>query len=578
MMKRLLAILLCLVLAAGLLPVSAGGAELSAETPDLPFGGSRPLPVQSNSLDKGGMLIDVSTYDFDVSQMSDAAFNSLVNMMVYGDIVYYKEGTVEYLDVDRDGTLDLKSYKNGEDTYLTPTAKPSVQGFCRIDMSEGLVGQFESDGHEYFSYVVFAFAAPDKDYGTYTIDMSGASHHDLVYHLSAAGTSVIGTMSFLSRQGRFNAVMNEPLELTTDLDKDGHYDLTWSAAADGYAWFEMNSDTNLVGDYEVVLTSEEKAAAKGELAGYCSRLIFKFPPSDYGELIIDLDNSNSDMLFLFTDKGLAGHDSIMYLCSQGRIRAEMGESVMECYLDVDKDGKNDLLLTTGADGFNLYERLSGFSTWGTWRFFLSKSDIAAMKASGCEGCYSIVTFQFPGWQNPFYDVERGKYYYSSVLWAVNRTPQITEGTDEHHFSPNNPCTRAQVVTFLWRANGCPSPTITTHPFQDVKSSAYYYTAMLWAVENGITTGTDAPHFGPNNPCTRKQIVTFLWRAKGSPKPKSTYCPFTDVNPKASYYTAMLWAVENDVTTGTSPSKFSPEAVCTRGQVVTFLDRVFGPVG
>jgi hypothetical protein len=108
------------------------------------------------------------------------------------------------------------------------------------------------------------------------------------------------------------------------------------------------------------------------------------------------------------------------------------------------------------------------------------------------------------------------------------------------------------------------------PFKDVKESAFYYKAMLWAVEQGITTGTSATTFGPNKDCTRGQVVTFLWRAAGQPEPKSTSCPFTDVKATASYYKAVLWAVENGVTSGTSATTFSPGKICTRGQVVTFL--------
>ena len=184
----------------------------------------------------------------------------------------------------------------------------------------------------------------------------------------------------------------------------------------------------------------------------------------------------------------------------------------------------------------------------------------------------------PGFPNPFVDVEKGKYYYEPVMWAYYHDPQITAGSDDTHFSPNKDCTRAQVVTFLWRANGCPEPTITEHSFTDVKESAYYYKAMLWAVETGITTGATSTTFAPNKACTRAQVVTFLWRAKGSPEPSTTTCPFTDVKTSSGYYKAILWAVEEGVTTGTSDTTFSPNNTCSRGHVVTFLYRVYGPKG
>ncbi len=173
--------------------------------------------------------------------------------------------------------------------------------------------------------------------------------------------------------------------------------------------------------------------------------------------------------------------------------------------------------------------------------------------------------------NPFFDVKKGSFYYDAVLWAVNHAPQITNGIDATHFGPEAGCTRGQVVTFLWRTAGCPEPASKKNPFQDVKQGAFYYKAVLWAVDKGITKGTSATAFSPNATCTRGQIVTFLYRFKDSPK-ASAKNPFKDVSKSAFYYSAMLWAVENGVTNGTSKTTFSPGATCTRGQVVTFLYR------
>ena len=173
--------------------------------------------------------------------------------------------------------------------------------------------------------------------------------------------------------------------------------------------------------------------------------------------------------------------------------------------------------------------------------------------------------------NPFKDVSKDQYYYEPVLWAVNHEPQITAGTSATTFSPSNPCTRGQIVTFLWRAKGCPEPTITKNPFTDVKSSDYFYKAVLWAVEKEITAGTSKTTFSPDATVTRAQTVTFLWRAEGKPAVK-TANPFKDV-PAGQYYTdAVLWAVKNEITAGTSATTFSPENPCTRAQIVTFLYR------
>ena len=180
----------------------------------------------------------------------------------------------------------------------------------------------------------------------------------------------------------------------------------------------------------------------------------------------------------------------------------------------------------------------------------------------------------PGGGNPFKDVAEDAYYYDPVLWAVGHDPQITNGTSATTFSPNAACTRGQVVTFLWRAKGCPEPKNPDNPFKDVAPTDYYYKAVLWAKENGVTTGTSADKFSPNDPCTRAHVVTFLWRAEGEPAPKSTANPFNDVAEGQYYTTAVLWAVSHEpqITNGTGATTFSPGATCTRGQIVTFLYR------
>ena len=140
-----------------------------------------------------------------------------------------------------------------------------------------------------------------------------------------------------------------------------------------------------------------------------------------------------------------------------------------------------------------------------------------------------------------------------------------------HFAPSNPCTRGQVVTFLWRAAGSPEPEGNENPFTDISEGQYYYKAVLWAVENGITTGMTTTTFVPNNSCTRGQIATFLWRATGSPEPESDENPFPDVT-GGPFYKAILWAVENGITTGYTDGTFRPGNVCTRGNIVTFMYR------
>ena len=169
----------------------------------------------------------------------------------------------------------------------------------------------------------------------------------------------------------------------------------------------------------------------------------------------------------------------------------------------------------------------------------------------------------------FVDVPEGSYYEEAVNWAVEKG--ITTGTDATHFSPDGICTRAQAVTFLWRAAGSPAAKSAVMPFTDVKAGSYYYDAVLWAVENGITKGTSETMFSPDATCSRAQIVTFLWRSQKSPA-AGTANPFTDVKASAYYADAVLWAVKEDVTKGTTNTTFSPDANCTRAQIVTFIWR------
>ena len=171
----------------------------------------------------------------------------------------------------------------------------------------------------------------------------------------------------------------------------------------------------------------------------------------------------------------------------------------------------------------------------------------------------------------FHDVSRLDYFYDAVKWAAENG--IASGTGRYTFSPNAVCTRAQTVTFLWRAAGSPLPRYRVCPFTDVNPRDYYYDAVLWAVEQGITTGLNATTFGPDVTVTRGQVATFLYRAASAAKP-STFNPFTDVKTTAYNYNAILWAYDNRITTGTSDTTFSPDAYCTRAQIVTFLYRYY----
>ena len=175
----------------------------------------------------------------------------------------------------------------------------------------------------------------------------------------------------------------------------------------------------------------------------------------------------------------------------------------------------------------------------------------------------------------FVDVPTNAWFADPVNWAVENG--ITTGATATTFNPNGVCQRATVVTFLWRAAGSPNPSSSRNPFRDVKESDFYYKAVLWAVEQGITNGLTADTFGPFANCNRAQVVTFLHRAQGSPAVTSTANPFTDVVPSAFYGPAVLWAVKNGITNGLSATEFGINSTCNRAQVVTFLYRTANPL-
>ncbi len=172
----------------------------------------------------------------------------------------------------------------------------------------------------------------------------------------------------------------------------------------------------------------------------------------------------------------------------------------------------------------------------------------------------------------FADVKPRDWYYASVKWAVENN--VTAGTDATHFAPNKTCTRAEVVAFLWNAAGRPAPKAKKNPFADVKKSDWFYKAVLWAVETGITKGTDETHFAPNKTCTRAEVVVFLRASEGNPEPATAKNPFTDIKKKDWFYKAVLWAVETGVTKGTDATHFAPNKTCSRCEIVTFMYQDF----
>ena len=201
----------------------------------------------------------------------------------------------------------------------------------------------------------------------------------------------------------------------------------------------------------------------------------------------------------------------------------------------------------------------GYTTWTCSRCGDSYVDSYVAPGTGNE-------------KNPFTDVEEDDFFFEPVLWAVENG--VTTGATATTFDPNGKCLRGHVVTFLWRAAGSPEPTSSNNPFTDVKETDFFYKAVLWAVEEGITNGLTTTTFGPYAECNRAQVVTFLWRAMKKPAPASTEHPFTDVEEDQFYFQPLLWAVENGITNGLTATTFGPTSVCNRAQVVTFLYRAY----
>ena len=251
-----------------------------------------------------------------------------------------------------------------------------------------------------------------------------------------------------------------------------------------------------------------------------------------------------------------------------------GGAVSTCTLTFDTNGGSAIDKITKDSGTTIdlaaYKPTRAGYTFAGW--FSDKAltkAVTSVKLTANTTVYAKWTQNGGTAQNPFVDVKEGAYYYDAVLWAVEQ--KITSGTSATTFSPDASCTRAQMVTFLWRAAGSHKVENGKNPFADVKADAYYYDAVLWAVEKGVTSGTSATTFSPDATVTRGQTVTFLYRNAGSPEVSGTM-PFTDVEADAYYAKAVQWAVQQKITTGTSETTFSPMSDCTRGQIVTFLYR------
>ena len=366
--------------------------------------------------------------------------------------------------------------------------------------------------------------------------------------------------------------------------------LTADAAKADYPTDEMNP-TFLELRNSVLAGLNVTEQTKSDLYTYVDTLmsqVFEQESSLTGSLVLgDVTMDVQDLLENGPKNELFLHPGQSVTFNLGSAKAQIGLKAPMGAASYAIDGIASGTITTGTDLFYSDARMTGTITirnTGSTILSVTKlklfgaENLAELTAEDVAYALSVMgmvegmeKLDRPGAPiaNPFADVTEGSFYYDAVLWAVGKG--ITTGADERHFLPEAICQRASVVTFLWRANGCPEPETTVNPFVDVTEADFYYKAVLWALEKGITTGIDGTHFAPYAPCNRAQVVTFLWRAEGSPAAEAVN-PFVDVTEGEWYYDAVLWALENSVTTGMSDSIFGVENICNRAQIVTFLYR------
>ena len=313
--------------------------------------------------------------------------------------------------------------------------------------------------------------------------------------------------------------------------------------------------------------------------GYARFSKYDYPSADYtkvNEAIAAAEALDETLYkdFSGVEAALAAVDTEKYFFEQETVDA-MATAIMEAigkleYKDADYSKVEEAIAEVEALNRDLYKDLTAVDAAVAavvrGKDITEQAAVDAMATAIIDAIGNLI----PKPENPFEDVLEEHFFYDPVLWALDM--EITEGTSETTFEPFAECTRANVVTFLWRANGCPEPETVENPFVDIAEDAYYYKAILWAAEKGITDGTSKTAFSPDDTCTRAQIVTFLWREAGKPEPASDTCAFEDVSDLAYYRDAVLWAVEKGITQGKSDTAFDPDAICNRGETVTFLYR------
>lgn len=381
---------------------------------------------------------------------------------------------------------------------------------------------------------------------------------------------------------------------------------TWKTTTYGTFSFDVQIPAGSH-SYSYALSTAPTETASGQIKGTCSKCkntvtvtLPAFNANDYTFEVVGQATCTEGCILRYTwnnkqygdfhfDKQIPAQGHAFYDCSVSKAPTAESEGLLvcSCYncgksINVTLPRLNDADYTCAAEGkASCTEGITLHYTWNNYEYGEFSFDRVLPPAGHsyengiCTVCGAIdPDFKL---NNPFVDIKESNNYYDAVLWAYHKG--ITGGTDATHFSPNNNCTRAQVVTFLWRAKGCPEPTSVVCPFSDVSAvqangkANPYYKAILWAAEKGITTGYAGGLFKPNDTVTRAQFVTFLWRADNKPSTSGSINGFKDASSIAgAYKEAIAWAVEKGITTGYSDGTFRPNATCTRWAVVLFMYR------
>ena len=585
-MKRIISFLLCVMLLASLtVPVSAAGPEIIFTDESFYH------PGFTMEVDKGETLM--SCYN-STSDIYNAYLEGFVKYTWFRDGVPFMEGGSMYITESHRGhtfylAADLYSDADLTDfvgtiysqSFTVPEAeKPTIPEITTRQLPNAVVGQ------EYYfqlectdpdvTYSLFRSSLPDGLYLTQHGEIEDyATTAEFEFYVDEEGTGY--TMEIMRLPNKLTYYSGEYLDMTG-------------------AWVRIWTPEGYLDSYD------------GEYLGYTDQ-----PLVSIGDHVIDLTYMDAETSFIVSvrEKPNAEYHTVTYYLD-GDLYEEKEVRHGECAEDLLVPEVEGMAFTgwLTADGeyydFSapVTEDLELYAIYG-YAVVLCFGDAPigaqVVEEGQCavepeppaqEGKIFLGWFTADGelydfstpvtheiwlyarWQDEpvFSDVPADSFCYEPVLWALENG--ITTGTSATTFNPDGPCLRAQVVTFLWRAEGQPSLTHYNNPFTDVGPNDFFFVPVQWAVAEGITNGTSATTFGSSDNCNRAAVVTFLWRAAGCPEPKAVNNPFVDVKTTDFFYKAVLWAVENGITNGVDATHFGPAAGCNRAQVVTFLYRAY----